>query len=102
MDITLTTHTLAAPLAGQPKRRQASHQPDYRKKYVAAMTARQKAHGALNRKQRGNLLEGLAVRSQTEVARLLGISREAVRQTENRALAKIRLALLPLHRELAR
>jgi DNA-directed RNA polymerase sigma subunit (sigma70/sigma32) len=101
MNICLITTTLAAPLAGQPKRRQRSHTPEYRKIYVAQVNARERRHGELDRKRRGNLLERLAVRSQTEVARMLGVSKEAVRQTENRALAKVRQALLHLHRELA-
>lgn len=101
MNICLVTTTLAAPLAGHGKRRQRSHMPEYRKAYVAQVNARERKHGALDRKRKGSLLERLAVRSQTEVALIMGVTKEAVRQTENRALAKVRQALLHLHRELA-
>jgi DNA-directed RNA polymerase sigma subunit (sigma70/sigma32) len=53
-------------------------------------------------KAKGKLVQTIAAMSQAEVARALGISREAVRQTENRALAKVRAALLPLYLDLCR
>ena len=100
MNITLTTAILTAPLAGVPRKRQRSHSRAYRKAYVAQMLAKQAEHGPLGVKAKGKLLQTIGVRSQYDVARLLGISREAVRQTENRALAKLRAALLPLYQEL--
>lgn len=42
----------------------------------------------------------LAIRSQSEVARNLGISRQAVQQLERTAFHKIRLRLLPILKEL--
>jgi DNA-directed RNA polymerase sigma subunit (sigma70/sigma32) len=42
---------------------------------------------------------GLAVRSQKEVASLLGISRQAVAKIEKRALAKLRGSLLVQEKE---
>jgi DNA-binding XRE family transcriptional regulator len=101
MDITLVTTTLAAPLAGQRKR-QRSHLTAYRRSYVAEMVARQNRHGEVGTKAKGKLVQTIAAMSQAEVARALGISREAVRQTENRALAKVRAALLPLYLDLCR
>jgi DNA-binding XRE family transcriptional regulator len=101
MDITLVTTTLNAPLAGQLKR-QRSHQTAYRRAYVADMVARQNRHGENGSKAKGKLVQTIAAMSQAEVARALGISREAVRQTENRALAKVRAALLPLYLDLCR
>lgn len=101
MNICLTTTLLTAPLAGVPLRhRQKSHQPSYRRRYVEQLLARQARHGAPGVKARGKLLQTIGLMSQTEVAHALGITREAVRQTENRALAKLRAALLPLYREL--
>ena len=38
--------------------------------------------------------ESLAVRTREEVAQILGLPRECVRQTEEKALAKLRKALL--------
>lgn len=38
--------------------------------------------------------ESLAVRTREEVAEILGLPRECVRQTEEKALAKLRKALL--------
>lgn len=99
MNISLTTTLLTAPLAGV-KRRQKSHLTAYRRSYVARMIARQKRHGSIGTKARGKLIQTIAGMTQSEVARALGISREAVRQTENRALAKLRAALLPLYLEL--
>lgn len=99
MNIAITTLTLAAPLAGQ-RRQQRSHQRDYRREYVARMVARQARHGSIGHRAKGKLLKTIGMMTQSEVARALGISREAVRQTENRALAKLRAALMPLYREL--
>lgn len=45
------------------------------------------------------LLARMEVRSQSEVARLLGMSRQAVHQTERRALFRLRAALEPWWRE---
>lgn len=45
-------------------------------------------------------LEQYAVRTQEEVAQMLGISRQAVQQTERRALLKIRKALLPYFQDI--
>ena len=101
MNIALTVLTTTAPLAGLPKRRQKSHTPDYRRVYVAGVRARERKHGALDRKRKGDLMARLAIRSQTEVARLLGITKQAVYQTENRALAKVRSALLHFYGELS-
>jgi DNA-directed RNA polymerase sigma subunit (sigma70/sigma32) len=100
MNISLVTLTLAAPVVGLPKRRQKSHTSDYRRLYVARVNARERQHGALNRKRKGDLMAGLSLRSATEVARILGISKEAVRQIENRAMSKLRNALLPFYGEL--
>lgn len=102
MNIALTTLTVSAPLAGVPvKPRQKSHRPDYRRAYVARMIARQQRHGSLGMRAKGKIIQTIGYMSQSEVAQVLGISREAVRQTENRALAKLRAALLPLYRELS-
>jgi hypothetical protein len=74
---------------------------DYRKAYCAVVKARQLRHGPLDRKVKGNLLGRIAIRSQTEVACILGVSKEAVRQVENRALGKLRSALRSLYGELS-
>lgn len=100
MNITLTTLTLTAPLSGVPRKGQRSHCPAYRKAYVAKMLAKQARHGSLGVKAKGKLIQTVGLMTQTEVARVLGISREAVRQTENRALAKLRAALIRYYREL--
>lgn len=41
----------------------------------------------------------LAKRSQVEVAKIMGISRQAVHQIERKALMKMRAGLLPIWRE---
>jgi predicted DNA-binding protein YlxM (UPF0122 family) len=48
----------------------------------------------------GSHLSGLALMSKTEVAKRLGITKQAVHQAERRALWKLRQALLPLWLEL--
>jgi predicted DNA-binding protein (UPF0251 family) len=45
-------------------------------------------------------LERFAIRTQEEVAQILGISRQAVQQTERRALHKLRKALGPFARDI--
>lgn len=100
MNIALTTLTLAAPLHGKPRRKQRSHSRAYRKAYVAKMIARQRVHGPQGVKAKGTLLQTIGMMSQSDVARVLGITREAVRQTENRALAKLRMALWPYYQSL--
>jgi|GEM_PF-5935232 len=101
MNISIVTLTTTAPLAGQPyaKRIRPSQTWAYRAAYRAARDKRERANGGF--KAHGYLLDRIAIRSQVEVARILGVSREAVRQTENRALSKLRLALLGLYRELS-
>jgi DNA-directed RNA polymerase sigma subunit (sigma70/sigma32) len=105
MNIALVTATLTAPLAGPPNRRMKSRAAAYRRAYRVAYGAltrvRERRHGALNRKRKGDLMASLAVRSQSDVARILGISKQAVMQTENRALAKVRFALLAFYGELS-
>ena len=101
MNISLTNLTLTAPLAGKPPRvPQRSHMPEYRRKYVAQVRAREFKHGDAGAKPDGSLLKSMQVRSKAEVAVLLGITREAVRQVENRAIYKIRCALKHLYQEL--
>jgi len=101
MNISVTILCITAPISGVPKRRQKCHAVDYRKAYCAVVKARQLQHGPLDRKVKGNLLGRIAIRSQTEVAAILGVSKEAVRQVENRALAKLRTALRSLYGELS-
>lgn len=101
MDISLITLTTAAPLASAlKKRRQASHLPAYRRAYVERMKARQTEHGPIKGRGRMLLLDQIALRSQSEVAAILGVSRQAVVQVEHRAISKLRRALLGLYGEL--
>lgn len=101
MDISLTTLTGAAPLAGAHTRtRKPSQQWAYRAAYKLKVRHKERQHGSFKSRGRLVLLDHIAVRSQSEVARILGVSREAVRQVENRALAKIRMALLGHYGEL--
>lgn len=46
-------------------------------------------------KSKKSALFQLAIRTQSEVAEILGISRQAVHQAERRAIFKIRSALMP-------
>jgi|APGre2960657404_1045060.scaffolds.fasta_scaffold83590_1 hypothetical protein len=101
MNPPVVSPTTPEPSAGQPeaKRICPSQTLAYRAAYRAARDKRERANGGF--KAHGYLLDRIAIRSQAEVARILGVSREAVRQTENRALSKLRLALLGLYRELS-
>jgi len=100
MTISILTLTTTAPLAGV-KRRQASHRPEYRKSYMARVLAKQRAHGPTGIKAFRKLLKQYEILSQTDVAELFGVSREAIRQTENRALAKVRARFHNEYLELA-
>ena len=101
MNISVTIFCITAPLSGLAKRRQKCHAVNYRKAYCAVVKARRLRQGLLDRKVKGNLLGRIAIRSQTEVAAILGVSKEAVRQVENRALSKLRTALRSLYGELS-
>ena len=101
MDISLTTLTLAAPVVNrQPSWRQKSHGPEYRRAYKLRRKQFQRALGYANGKARGALINTVGVRSRGEVARLMGITKQAVSQLEQSALSKLRRALIPLYREL--
>lgn len=101
MNISLTNLTLTAPLAGKPPRKvQRSHTWEYRKKYQAMVRAREFKHGKSAAKTAGSLLKTIQVLSQADVAELFGISKQAVAQIENRAIGKVRAALLSDYREL--
>ncbi len=77
---------------------------------VNAMTRSQKHYatyiklrpGEKYSNSRGSHLQGLALMSKTEVAKRLGITKQAVHQAERRALWKIRAALLPAYLEMKR
>ena len=90
----------AAPLVRVRRPMQKSHMPAYRKMYLARVKARESEFGVLNRKRKGDMMAGLSIRSATEVAKILGITKEAVRQIENRAISKLRRALHHLYVEL--
>jgi len=104
MNITLTATLINAPLSGVPNpTRQKSHQRSYRRTYVLEMVKRQAQHalhGTMGCKGKGKIIQHVGLMTQIEVARSLNITREAVRQTENRALAKLRRALLPFYLDL--
>lgn len=101
MNISLVTLTTTAPLAGSHTRsRKPSQQWAYRMAYRVKERQRERKHGPFKSRGRLVLLDHIAVRSQAEVAAILGVSREAVRQVENRALSKLRAALLGLYGEL--
>lgn len=91
MDISLTTLLITAPTAGaHAKNRKPSQQWAYRHAYRQKSTAKEREHGAFKSRGRLVLLDHISVRSQSEVARILG----------DLALSKIRRALLGLYGEL--
>ena len=103
MNISLLSLTITAPLAGRApgKALKPSQTWAYRMAYRKAYRERLRKHGGFKAHGSNVLIDCIAIRSQVEVAKILGVTREAIRQTENRALSKVRLALLGIYRELS-